>query len=278
MFNHLIVPVDGSLASFAAVPVAARMARAVGGNVEVVTVVDRLADVALARDALDLDLVDLANVAVPLERRVLTGDSVAGVIARHVAETPGAMVAMSSHGHGRSAAVLGSTCDAMLREMYGPVIVIGPNLEDDSGRLDGPYVVPLDGSKMADDVLPIVAAYRKYYGTSFALRITALMFVTIVAAALIVDALFSAFGLIPETRPTKSDIFGSIELDYKLVLNLIASAAFAALFVMTMRRGVTDPVCGMKVDRAKALRLEHAGQIYHFCSEHCRSRFEGSRG
>ena len=36
-------------------------------------------------------------------------------------------------------------------------------------------------------VLPIVLAYRKYYGTAFALRITALMFVTIVIAALIVD-------------------------------------------------------------------------------------------
>ena len=36
-------------------------------------------------------------------------------------------------------------------------------------------------------VLPIVLAYRKYYGTAFALRITALMFVTIVIAALLVD-------------------------------------------------------------------------------------------
>src|SRR5205085_1702668 len=39
-------------------------------------------------------------------------------------------------------------------------------------------------------VLPIISAYRKYYGTAFALRITALMFVTIVVAALIVDAIF----------------------------------------------------------------------------------------
>ena len=36
-------------------------------------------------------------------------------------------------------------------------------------------------------VLPIVAIYRKYYGTAFALRITALMFVTMVLAALVVD-------------------------------------------------------------------------------------------
>ncbi|HEY7256870.1 MAG TPA: permease [Solirubrobacterales bacterium] len=87
-------------------------------------------------------------------------------------------------------------------------------------------------------VLPIVAAYRKYYGTAFALRITALMFVTMVIAALAVDGLFSALGLIPTgPRPTREDIFGSIELDYKLVLNLLALAIFAALFSLTARGG-----------------------------------------
>jgi uncharacterized protein len=34
-------------------------------------------------------------------------------------------------------------------------------------------------------VLPILAIYRKYYGWRFALRITALMFVTMVLAALV---------------------------------------------------------------------------------------------
>ena len=84
-------------------------------------------------------------------------------------------------------------------------------------------------------VLPIVAAYRKYYGTSFALRITALMFVTIVLAALIVDGLFTAVGLVPDTRPTRAEIFSSIELDYKLILNLIGLAVFAVLFGLTIR-------------------------------------------
>jgi uncharacterized membrane protein YraQ (UPF0718 family) len=79
-------------------------------------------------------------------------------------------------------------------------------------------------------VLPIVAAYRKYYGWPFALRITALMFVTMVGAALIVDALFATFGLIPTHRPTRAEVFGSIAFDYKLVLNLAALAGFAALF------------------------------------------------
>jgi uncharacterized membrane protein YraQ (UPF0718 family) len=87
-------------------------------------------------------------------------------------------------------------------------------------------------------VIPIVLAYRKYYGTSFALRITALMFVTIVAAALVVDGLFSVFGLIPTgPRPTREDIFGSIEVDYKLFLNILGLAIFAALFWVSRGRG-----------------------------------------
>src|SRR5213592_3751585 len=59
-------------------------------------------------------------------------------------------------------------------------------------------------------VLPILAIYRKYYGWSFTLRITGLMFVTMVAAALVVNALFSALGAIPSgPRPTRADIFSS---------------------------------------------------------------------
>jgi uncharacterized membrane protein YraQ (UPF0718 family) len=100
-------------------------------------------------------------------------------------------------------------------------------------------------------VLPIILAYRKYYGWAFTLRITALMFVTMVIAALIVDGLFSAANLIPTSRPSRGDIFGSVKLDYKLVLDVIGLLIFAALFYLTMRRGATEPASGMKVDRDK---------------------------
>ncbi len=80
-------------------------------------------------------------------------------------------------------------------------------------------------------VLPIVLAYRKYYGTPFALRITALMLVTIVIAALIVDGVFGLAGLVPTgPRPSRTDVFGSIGLNYKLVLNVAATAIFLALW------------------------------------------------
>jgi uncharacterized membrane protein YraQ (UPF0718 family)/YHS domain-containing protein len=123
-------------------------------------------------------------------------------------------------------------------------------------------------------VLPIVQIYRKYYGNAYALRIVALMFLTMVLAALIVDGLFSSAGLIPHVRPTRAEIFGQIKLDYKLISDVLGLAVFAALFALTMRRGVTDPVCGMKVDRARAIALDRARGGFYFCSEHCLRSFE----
>jgi YHS domain-containing protein len=124
-------------------------------------------------------------------------------------------------------------------------------------------------------VIPILLIYRKYYRSRFAARITALMFLTMVIAALIVDGIFSALGLIPTgPRPTRADIFGGIHVNYKLALNVLALAIFAAMLWLTARRGATDPVCGMKVDRARAVSRESGGETHYFCSAHCLQRFE----
>jgi uncharacterized protein len=123
-------------------------------------------------------------------------------------------------------------------------------------------------------VIPIVLIYRKYYGKIFTIRIVALMFITMVLAALIVDGLFSVTGLIPEVRPSRADIFGSIKIDYKLFTNILGVVVFATLFALTARRGVTDPVCGMKVDKTKAIRMEFGGETFYFCSQHCAHAFE----
>lgn len=124
-------------------------------------------------------------------------------------------------------------------------------------------------------VIPILLIYRKYYGTRFTVRIAALMFVTMVIAALIVDAIFSALGLIPTgPRPTRADIFSSLQVNYKLALNVLGIVIFGAMFWLTSRRGVTDPVCGMKVDRATAVTKEFGGETYCFCSDRCLHAFE----
>ena len=128
-------------------------------------------------------------------------------------------------------------------------------------------------------VLPIVAIYRKYYGGRFAWRITALMFCTMVVAALIVAGLFDLIGAVPSgPRPTRAHVFSGIHVDYKLWLNLAATIAFGALTGLTRRRGVVDPVCGMRVDRARAVVRQSSSGTRHFCSEHCAARFDAGVG
>src|SRR5579875_966479 len=123
-------------------------------------------------------------------------------------------------------------------------------------------------------VLPIVVIYRKYYGARFTTRIVLLMFVTMVLAALVVDVLFAALGLIPGgARPARANLFGAIAVNDKLVLNVIGVVVFGALIWLTARRGATDPVCGMQVDRDKALTAEVHGRTYFFCGPGCRERF-----
>ncbi len=126
-------------------------------------------------------------------------------------------------------------------------------------------------------VIPILLIYRKYYGKAYTIRITALMFVTMVIAALIVNAVFSGLGLIPAgPRPTRADIFSQVQVNYKLALNVLGIVIFACLFWLTARRGATDPVCGMAVDRTKAPSAKLAGETYYFCSTHCLHAFEAN--
>ena len=39
-----------------------------------------------------------------------------------------------------------------------------------------------------------------------------------------------------------------------------------------------DPVCGMAVERAKAVALDRDGQTHYFCSRGCRAEFSGELG
>src|SRR5947209_1275953 len=71
-------------------------------------------------------------------------------------------------------------------------------------------------------VIPIVLIYRKYYGGSFTARIVALMFVAMIMAALVVDALFGCLGRIPHARPARTDIFSVVPLHFTVVLKVLA--------------------------------------------------------
>jgi uncharacterized protein len=127
-------------------------------------------------------------------------------------------------------------------------------------------------------IIPIVNAYRKYYGGRFAALLVALMFGTMVCAALVVDGLFSLLGLVPTHRPSIQSIAERpITWNYTSVLDIVFAAVFVALLALTLRRGAKDPVCGMTVDRnAGKPTTVHAGRTYYFCGEHCKHTFEAN--
>jgi uncharacterized protein len=124
-------------------------------------------------------------------------------------------------------------------------------------------------------IVPLVLVYGRYYGWRLTALIVGLMFGAMVVAALAVDGIFSAAGLVPEKRPSIESITErGISWNYTTMLNIVFTLVAAALFGLTLRRAARDPVCGMTVDRGKALSAEHHGRRYFFCGPGCRSKFE----
>ncbi len=69
-------------------------------------------------------------------------------------------------------------------------------------------------------VPPLVHINAKYYGWRVALYIAGVMFVSIVLTALILNGLFSFFGIVPESQRAIADIT-QFKIDYTLWMNLV---------------------------------------------------------
>jgi uncharacterized membrane protein YraQ (UPF0718 family)/YHS domain-containing protein len=125
-------------------------------------------------------------------------------------------------------------------------------------------------------VIPILLIYVKFYGRALTWRLVAIMFATMVLAALAVDGLFNAAGLVPDKRPSIESITDrGVHWNYTTVLNIVFFAVAAALVWLTVRRGARDPVCGMTVDRFQTPhRSTFAGRTYFFCGAGCKARFD----
>ena len=124
-------------------------------------------------------------------------------------------------------------------------------------------------------VIPILLIYRKYYGLRAAALLAGIMLAAMVIAALAVDGVFDVLGLIPHERPDIESITErGVSWNYTTFLNIVFIGVAAGLVALTLRRGARDPVCGMTVDRSRAVTLEYQGKTLYFCSVRCRSRFE----
>jgi uncharacterized protein len=92
-------------------------------------------------------------------------------------------------------------------------------------------------------VLPILNIYRKYYGLRVAGFLLVTFYTAMVAAALAVELLFQALGLVPEERNAKI-VEASVTWNYTTVLNIIF-IIFAAVLVWRFVRTGGVPMLRM---------------------------------
>jgi uncharacterized membrane protein YraQ (UPF0718 family) len=71
-------------------------------------------------------------------------------------------------------------------------------------------------------ILPLILIYKKYFGAKAALYITAVLFVSMVGAGIIVDLVFGALGLIPSVRPASAITEASFQWNYTTWLDFAA--------------------------------------------------------
>ncbi len=126
---------------------------------------------------------------------------------------------------------------------------------------------------------PLILAYRKMYGWRVALRIVALLWITMSIAGILTDLIFSAFHLVPSSHHLAATI--SSPGIGTAILNMVSLLVLGTLFWLSRKREwataeqyARDPICGMQVERALApATAVQDGKTWYFCSDGCRERF-----
>jgi nucleotide-binding universal stress UspA family protein len=181
MFTRLLVTLDGSTTAEQVLPYARVFARALKLPVELLTVVDVAGFLTSVERARQLDnLIQdatrggekyLEGVAKRFAgsrvKRTVEQGSAAEAIIEKAAVDKTALIAMTTHGRsGLNRWLLGSVAEKVLRATINPLLLVraSPRGTADGEATLNSIVVPLDGSALADHVLPVVVPIAKKFG------------------------------------------------------------------------------------------------------------------
>ncbi len=84
-------------------------------------------------------------------------------------------------------------------------------------------------------VVPLLDAYRRYFGWKMAAYMGTVFYITMVITGILMDVVFSAFGLIPHPNPNIRSQMTHIAINYTLWLNVVFGAIAVYLFVVSAR-------------------------------------------
>lgn len=176
--KKILVPLDGSHLAESVLPYVAELARCTGAPVEIVIAVS---DVALwdatatlvaweREEELALGYVEsqreaLESNGVKAKTVVLRGDPAKSIVEAS-AQDGSELIALSTHGRsGISRWLFGSVAGRVLETTTAPLLIVRPPEKDHPGGEIRTILVPLDGSKLAESVLPQVEELGKQCGS-----------------------------------------------------------------------------------------------------------------
>lgn len=184
MFKAILVPLDGSPLAEQALPVAARLARSTGAALHLAHVHVAASPDPISIEGLPVVDEELHSLAarheqVYLERAAATvaGDDLRPIVSRlqgpvvqaltsYARDIQASLIVMTTHGRSGFAHLwLGSVAEALVRVTGTPLLLLRPDA--DGVVADRPFrhiLAPLDGSPLAEEILPHAAALARLDG------------------------------------------------------------------------------------------------------------------
>jgi nucleotide-binding universal stress UspA family protein len=180
MYNKILIPLDGSTTAEKVLPYARYLAVRLKIPIELLAVID-IAEMAahlsadtarfldtLIEDGVKRSTIYLGNVARTFpgsnaKISVKRGRAEEVIIARGAAD-PAMLITMATHGRsGLNRFLLGSVAEKVLRGTSNPLLLVRATEEakSDGEAMLKSIIVPLDGSELAESVLPMVASLAK---------------------------------------------------------------------------------------------------------------------
>jgi nucleotide-binding universal stress UspA family protein len=175
MIRHIVVPLDGSHRSASAIPYAATLAHAANARVSVLAVVAPIPEYAgmpsaAAQEADERRVTEstayLESVAAPLRAHDLAVTTVvrhgeaAATILVAIEDEDDSLIVMATHGRtGLDRVRMGSVARRMVRHAIVPTLVVpsGRDAQTEGEAVIAAVTVPLDGSALAEEALPLAA-------------------------------------------------------------------------------------------------------------------------